>query len=232
MLVGLVWLVVLYLLGQVFVPRAGSRAGAGLTPPSKTGAGTASESPESWLDPALGDAVTMITHQDNGVWGHNSAKGRVRCWSREGWKKQQAKWTPRNGTMLGPLGAWRGFTIGVPRREIELPPNICGELSSLENDPLPVWRSDSAYWLAFSVGMLAHEGRHFSGAFDEWSTECYGMQSIPAVAAKLGRTPKEGRYLASLYWKQIYQRESLRYRMPQCRNGGEYDLRPQSSVWP
>jgi hypothetical protein len=80
--------------------------------------------------------------------------------------------------------------------------------------------------------MLAHEARHFSGALDEWSTECYGMQSIRDVAVALGRTSREGQYLASLYWKQIYRRESPAYRMPQCRNGGEYDLRPYSSVWP
>jgi hypothetical protein len=226
MLAGLVWLVVLYLLGAAFAPQVRSRGGQGAR------ARTSSENPESWLDPVLGDVVTMITHQDNGVWGHNSQKGRVRCWSRVGWKTQQAKWTRRYGRTRGPLDAWRSFTIGVPRREIELSPNVCGELSTLQNDPLPVWRSDSAYALAYAVGALAHEARHFAGALDEWSTECYGMQSIRDVAVKLGRTPKEGRYLASLYWKQIYPRESLAYRMPQCRNGGEFDLRPHSDAWP
>jgi hypothetical protein len=227
MLVGLIWLAVLYLLGATLAPRRSSAR------PSKMSEGTEfSSSQQSWLDPALGRAVTMITHQDNGVWGHNSAKGRVRCWSRSGWSRQQAKWSHRYGRRLGALDAWRGFTTGVPRKEIELPPNVCGELSTLENDPLPVWRSDSPYLLAYAVGVLAHEARHFSGAIDEWSTECYGMQSIRDVAVQLGRTPKEGHYLASLYWKQIYQRESPRYRMPQCRNGGEFDLRLHSSVWP
>jgi hypothetical protein len=190
-------------------------------------------SAESWLDPVLGAAVTVITHQDNGIWGHNREQGRVRCWSREGWKKQQANWDRRYGSTLGPLSAWRSFTTGVPRREIELAPYVCGELSSLQSEPLPVWRSRRADAVAYSVGALAHEARHFSGAHDEWSTECYGVQSIRDVAVALGRTTNEGQYLASLYWKHFYLRNSLRYRaLPQCHDGGEWDLRPKTSVWP
>jgi hypothetical protein len=226
MLAGLVWLVVLWLVGQAFVPRPQAQV------PEAARASASSTTSESWLDPALGDAASMITHEDNGVWGHNSEQGKVRCWSREGWKKQQAKWARRYGKTRGPLDPWRGFTIGIPRREIELPPNVCGELSTLENEPLPVWRSEEPYWLAYAVGVLAHEARHFSGASDEWSTECYGMQSIRPIAVHLGRTAKEGQYLASLYWQQIYKRESLAYRMPQCRDGRQYDLRPGSSLWP
>ena len=85
---------------------------------------------------------------------------------------------------------------------------------------------------AMALGTVTHESYHLLGFRTESKVECYGMQSIRDVAVKLGRTPKEGQYLASLYWKQIYSRESLAYRMPQCRNGGEFDLRPHSGVWP
>lgn len=230
-LAGLIWLATLYLLAATFAGRTPARTSDTAAPP-KARVVSLSKDSESWLDPRLGRAVTMITHQDNGVWGHNSAKGIVRCWTRSGWSRQQARWARSYGQRLGRLDDWRGFTTAGRRREIELPPNICGELSALENDPLPVWRSDSPYLLAYAVGTFAHEARHFSGALDEWSTECYGMQSIRDVAVQLGRTAKEGQYLASLYWKQIYQRESLRYRTPQCGNGGEFDLRPHSNVWP
>ena len=231
MLPGALWLVLLYVLGALFGPRHGSQASDGRAAHGRS-AFASTTSPESWLDPTLGTAVTLITHQDNGIYGHNGLKGRVRCWSREGWKKRQADWGRRYRKTLGPLSAWRGYTIGVPRKEIELPPDVCGELSTLENEGLPVWRSDWPDGLAFAVGVLAHEARHFSGALDEWSTECYGVQSIRDVTVGLGRAPREGEYLARLYWRHVYQRRPLAYRPPQCRNGGEWDLRPRSGLWP
>ena len=58
------------------------------------------------------------------------------------------------------------------------------------------------------------------------------MQTIRAAAIALGRTAREGRFLANLYWNRWYRWNPGSYRSRECRNGGALDLRPQSDVWP
>ena len=129
------------------------------------------------------------------------------------------------------VGPWRAYTTLVPLPTVTLGPAICSELTRLAHDDLPVWRDESPDALAWSVETLAHELMHVSGIRNEAKAECYGMQTIPAVAVALGRTAKEGRYLATLYWRHWYPWIVRSYRSRQCRNGGRLDLRA-SDVWP
>lgn len=130
------------------------------------------------------------------------------------------------------VGPWRAYTTTAPLLTVTLGPAICSELTRLAHDDLPVWRDESPDALAWSVATVAHESMHVSGIRNEAVAECYGMQRIRVVAAGLGRTAHEGRYLATLFWKHWYPWIPPGYRSRECRNGGSLDLHPRSDVWP
>jgi hypothetical protein len=127
---------------------------------------------------------------------------------------------------------WRAYTTFVAVPTVTLGRGICSELTRLADDDLPVWRDESPDALAWSVETLAHESMHVLGIRSEAEAECYGMQTVRAAAVGLGRTAKEGRYLATLYWRHWYPWVGPGYRWSECRNGGRLDLRSASDLWP
>lgn len=79
---------------------------------------------------------------------------------------------------------------------------------------------------------LAHESFHLAGIASEAQTQCYAVQATELVARRLGASPTWARTAA--LWAlasspRILPRE---YWSPQCHDGGSWDLRPASSVWP
>jgi hypothetical protein len=58
------------------------------------------------------------------------------------------------------------------------------------------------------------------------------MQHIRPAAIELGASRAYAAELAERYWEQVYPTRPREYRSPRCRNGGEYDVRPGSDVWP
>jgi hypothetical protein len=158
--------------------------------------------------------------------GHRT---RVYCWSRGDWRARAAERVARSPGAER-LGPWRAFTR-MSRRSVHLSPEICTELARLAREPDPLWRGGSVDGLAWAVETLAHEAVHARGIADEAKAECYGMQAIPQVAAQLGRTPLEGRYLAAVYWKHWYAWLQTPFRSPECRNGGRLDLHARNR-WP
>jgi hypothetical protein len=127
---------------------------------------------------------------------------------------------------------WRAYTTFVPVPSVTLGRGICSELTRLAHDDLSVWRNEWPDALAWSVETLAHESMHVAGIPNEAKAECYGMQAIRAAADGFGRTAKEGRYLATLYWRHWYPWVAPAYRSRECRNGGRLDLRRATDVWP
>ena len=109
---------------------------------------------------------------------------------------------------------------------------MCFELRKLIHDDEPVWRDPYPGALARSVQALAHESVHASGDVNEARAECSGLQKIVEAAVELGRTPKEGRYLARLYWRAWYPRHAVPYRSTECRDGGRLDFSPETRAWP
>jgi hypothetical protein len=55
---------------------------------------------------------------------------------------------------------------------------------------------------------------------------------IPAAAVELGRSGREGRYLAELYWQRWYRFRHRPYWSSECRNGRALDLRPNTDTLP
>jgi hypothetical protein len=104
-------------------------------------------------------------------------------------------------------------------------------------DPRTCTPQDCPYTVAITWALqtVAHESYHLLGFTNEAQVDCYGMQSIWFVAARLGASVAEGQALASLFATRIYPSRRVdtpAYWSPECRDGGKYDLRPASHAWP
>ena len=86
--------------------------------------------------------------------------------------------------------------------------------------------------IAWSLNTLAHESYHLAGVRNEAQTECYALQAIDFVARRLGASPDQARALAAFSFDQLPRRMPHEYSSPECRDGGGFDLRPASAVWP
>jgi hypothetical protein len=159
----------------------------------------------------------------------------VRCWSAADWQKREAEWGNWRGHALG---RWGGYTAPwgpeIPNAyRIHLSPSVCSGLSRLAYGHTPLREDPWPAALAWSVAALAHESQHVRGIANEAQAECYGLQSMQRTTEALGRTAAEGRFLASLYWRTGYLRQSdSEYRSDECRDGGALDLHPETHVWP
>ena len=123
-------------------------------------------------------------------------------------------------------------------------PQMCADLSAFRNSPAsydPRACGTSAACLttdanvAMALATVSHESYHLLGYTNEAQVECYGMQSIWYVASKLGASTVEAEAIAKFYATQIYplrETQTPTYWTPECRDGGKYDLRPQSHSWP
>jgi hypothetical protein len=86
--------------------------------------------------------------------------------------------------------------------------------------------------IAWSLNTLAHESYHLAGVRNEARTECYALQAIDFVARRLGASAGQARALAAFSFDQLPRRMPSLYSSPECRDGGMYDLRPGTAVWP
>ncbi len=155
----------------------------------------------------------------------------VRCWSHTDWNKRVADYARRWPRQVK-LGPWSAYTAYEPLPTVHVAPEICIELGRLARLRVPVWRAYDRAALAWSVQALAHESAHVSGFLSEAAAECYGVQRIAAVAGRFGKAPREGRFLAELFWKRFYPFDRRAYRSDECRRGGALDLSPQTGSWP
>jgi hypothetical protein len=150
----------------------------------------------------------------------------VWCWSVADWKLRRDPWRDRE-RVVG-KGLWGAYTLGA----VQLAPNLCAALKLMRTSRMPVWEWNNPEGLAWATYALAHESVHVAGYGSERKATCWGLQRVERMARKLGRTPKEGRYLAQLAWKKWYPASRPSYKSSECRDGGRLDLRPNSDVWP
>jgi hypothetical protein len=120
----------------------------------------------------------------------------------------------------------RGVCLSLGRLQSD---HASGKFACLD-DPLacdpPVVRSVHA------LETLAHESWHLAGQVSEATTECYALQTIAFVAERLGAPRAQGQRLARAAFLGLYPSMPPAYQSSECRDGGELDLRPRSSVWP
>lgn len=109
-----------------------------------------------------------------------------------------------------------------------------------------VWRGDEASFTCLRDGgcsrdtlgavhglvTLAHEGWHLRGVTVEAETQCYAIQTVEPVALELGVSPSDARLVAAWVAADDAVRPANEYHSQECRPGGAYDLRPETSAWP
>jgi hypothetical protein len=115
---------------------------------------------------------------------------------------------------------------GRPSDHARLDRAICASLGRLARGQRV--RPESA---ALAVEALAHEAYHLSGIQDEAATQCYGLQAMRFVAARLGVTAALGHEYVRLAVAR-YPALPEQYRSDQCREGGTLDLHPETGVFP
>jgi hypothetical protein len=156
----------------------------------------------------------------------------------------------RCGTLGVPGAAWptgvAGITLfqgGQAAGYALLLPEVCAELVAFRSNPSSydpdacadtgcLQRDEEA---VFALQTVTHESYHLLGYRNEAQVECYGLQSIWYAAAKLGAPTAVGQSLARFYTFQIYPQRRLstpQYWTAECRDGGKYDLRPNTHAWP
>jgi hypothetical protein len=154
----------------------------------------------------------------------------VRCWSRDDWPKLQKETFGRTLNLAG---------FASPQyKRANLAWDICDSLATIAyTDRRPIGSEQLA--LAFAVTTLMHEAGHLneSGDFfgageNEPLAECWGMQHIRQAARGLGAVRAYADELAERYWTEVYPTRPAAYRTKKCRDGGAYDVRNGSSVWP
>ena len=82
------------------------------------------------------------------------------------------------------------------------------------------------------VVTLAHESWHLRGVANEARTQCYAVQTTEAVARRLGVAPRDARAIALRVAADDSRTPVGEYHSAECRPGGAYDLRPDTTAWP
>lgn len=85
---------------------------------------------------------------------------------------------------------------------------------------------------AVAVNVLTHESYHLAGHRNESAVQCYAMQRNAEAARLLGATAEQASALARFVYEHVYPALPQEYRSSDCHDGGPYDLRPASPVWP
>ncbi|MFL5944560.1 MAG: hypothetical protein ACJ74D_06885 [Gaiellaceae bacterium] len=125
---------------------------------------------------------------------------------------------------------------GNPEDNTVLSPETCKALRHPERADFACIDRGDCTFKEFKVGWalhtLAHESFHLRGVAEEAVAECYSLQNIAFVAERLGLdTATAGRVQKWVYLKG-YPNEPDEYRSEECRDGGEFDLRPRSPEFP
>ena len=156
--------------------------------------------------------------------------GEVRCWSQADWSELQKEEFGADRNLAG--FASPGF------QRVNLAWDICDSLAELAyTTERPTGAEELK--LAFAITTLTHEAGHLneSGDFygagaNEPLAECWGMQHIRQAAMRLGASRAYANELAERYWTKVYPTRPADYRTKKCRDGGAYDIRKESSIWP
>lgn len=126
----------------------------------------------------------------------------------------------------GEYGSVEFDAAGRPGGVAKLDRRVCKTLAKLSRgDRVSPERG------ALAVEALAHESYHLAGVQEEAATQCYGLQAMRWVAARLGLPPDVG---AAYVVEAVRRYPSLpeAYRSVECRERGALDLHPESGVFP
>jgi hypothetical protein len=154
-------------------------------------------------------------------------RAEVRCWSVEDWSRLLDDLAAVDGEDQGNS---LGFAVAGGKR-IQLAPVTCTRLVNLRYHRQRPTSADLRLELALGAGTLAHESAHASGVSSEARAECYSVQLLERAAWALGVRPAYARTLVEAYWED-YPANPPEYRSGECRDGGEFDMRPNTDEFP
>jgi hypothetical protein len=117
---------------------------------------------------------------------------------------------------------------GRPAGEVHLDHTACRNLA----DYLDSEKVGPSVEQVAAVTVVAHEAFHIAGVKNEAETECYAVQRGAMVARLLGATAAQAEVLAQRYWREVYPRLHSDYRSSVCRDGGPWDVAPDTPGWP
>jgi hypothetical protein len=126
----------------------------------------------------------------------------------------------------GEYGSVRFGPDGTPSDSARLDRAVCVSLGRLGRG-----ESVAAGKGSLAVEALAHEAYHLAGVQDEAATQCYALQAMRFVAARLGTSSE----VADAFVREAvarYPRLPEAYRSVECREAGALDLHPETGVFP
>jgi hypothetical protein len=165
---------------------------------------------ESRIEPRLSRVLSQLTEIE---------RSEARCWSKADWNvvATHSAYGPRE------LG---GFVDSAGT--VQLNPVICRALVRY----LYAHAKPTDHGITEAVVVFTHESEHAGGEDREDRAECSGMQDARRTARLFGMSSQDAEALVRRYWRTVYQGETPPYFSPQCRDGGELDLRPKTHVFP
>ena len=177
---------------------------------------------ESRVDPVLGRvADTLAEDLPHPI--------EARCWSSRDWSGVIDEMSAYTGDRISE------DTLGFASADlvrVHLSPVTCERLGELAHERRLPPAGPEMSAIADSVVTLAHEAMHVAWIDDEAEAECLGAQLAVETAVELGAPKPYARKLARAYWETMYPRLPKEYRSPECRNGGDLDINPDTSAWP
>jgi hypothetical protein len=84
---------------------------------------------------------------------------------------------------------------------------------------------------SLAVEALAHEAYHLAGVQDEAATQCYALQAMRYVAARLGVSGDVADAYVRVALGRLPELPEA-YRSVECREAGALDLHPETGVFP
>jgi hypothetical protein len=172
----------------------------------------------SRIEPRLSHAAARVAEK----------KVEVRCWSERDWRKLMVE--ERAYTRGKVNESVLGFASAGGAR-VNLAPSICRDLGRLVYARERPAVEQRLRELALAVATLAHESVHASGTADEPTAECHGIQLSARAARALGVGRTFAERLEQVYWAHYDELPAI-YHSPECRDGGELDLRASTSEFP
>jgi hypothetical protein len=152
----------------------------------------------------------------------------VRCWSKADWRRAKRDAQQLTGEKV--VDRVAGFVLSGYRANLS--PPVCRALDAFAYDDARPKTGEAFAELVDALVILAHESQHAAGVFGEPEAECYGMQLSREAALELGATKAYADGVADAAWATRYPSLPALYRSVECRDGGELDLFPETSLWP
>jgi general stress protein CsbA len=127
----------------------------------------------------------------------------------------------------GTLGFVRQDDFGEGPKIATVSSGVCNSIRSqywLKGDKMTLDYLNGAH-------VLAHEGEHLRGVWDEAAAECYSLQRTGEILRILGWDEEDTLLAGKVYYETFYKSTPGQYQSSECRPGGTLDLGLAGGFW-